>query len=195
MSDVCGVIPVFSRGELGTPYPAALYSVEPGYLLIDYALEQLAQAGIVQAILPVTSRDLPYFASVIGKERRDVAIQYLEVVTAKDDGPYPYIVRGCRLGEYRSGYSKFVILSPTFKALPGTWLRDTLQSIEPPAHLGITDCLYLTDDCASDLRRFVKAGTAEEGLAQILGNRYAQPSEFWDFSKWSEIQRFHKEMR
>lgn len=189
-TNICGVLPVFNRGELGLPYPAALYAVEDGRLLLDYALDQLARAGLDQVFIPLATRDIEWFARLIGYQRRGLYITYVEVPPGESHNFYAYVTRGCGHAIRRADYTKYIVLNPCTRIEDPEWAKKLIQQIEPPFHLGLTDCFYLDDPTVRKLRAAGKVNGGAECLANIFGTRYCHEPPAQYLGTWEGVRAF-----
>jgi hypothetical protein len=191
--DVCGVLPIFDRGTTGRPYVAALASVEPDALLLDYAFRQYAAAGIERVYVPISSKELEWFARLIGYSRGGVPIEYVEILPGESQEFYHYAVRGCRYASRRADYTRYLVLNPCVRVADPKWLAKLVSSAEAPAHLGIADGLYLDEGTVTKLRAACRIGEGEKCLAESFGPRWLAPPKYLDLSKWEDVRTWYLE--
>ena len=187
---VCGVLPIFGRGTFG-PYPDALHSVEPGKYLLDYAFEQFDAAGILEVFIPISTRDIEWFARLVGYVRRGLEITYVEIAPGEPQTFYHYVVKASVKAGRMEDYTRYFVLNPCVRVDDPQWVAGLSKSCLAPYHLGITDCLFLDEGTIHKVRTAIKQGEGETCLAQILGTRYLEPADHLDLSKWEDIREWY----
>lgn len=145
------IIPAAGKGSrLGLPYPKELYSIEQGKLLIDYSLEQAANAGVYSAVIVTSEEKLRTMAQALGTVRCGVQLTYVTRTKDDSDSLPGSVIRGCRRAQ-TLGFERFVVALPDVYYEEPNAVKNLLDCPSPsfglfsaPAHL--YDAVYQNEE-------------------------------------------------